>query len=133
MKRAMTLFGLISILSFAPGPASAGFTASTAVFCGSNLGSDGVAVGSCMGTMQAFRTSSDPNAYAALRVSATGVAYFTGSMNGKNFICMFPDTYDSQYLVSFAGDLENAHFRVLARAGICTDVTIERGSLWPKY
>lgn len=59
--------------------------------------------------------------------------YFTASLNGKNFICMFPDTYDSQYLASFAGDLENAHFQIQARAGLCTDIRIERGSSWPKY
>ena len=46
---------------------------------------------------------------------------------------MFPDTYDAQYLASFAADLENAHFKVIARGGICTDVVVERGSLWPKY
>lgn len=66
-------------------------------------------------------------------VRANGVMYFTASLNGKNFICMFPDTYDSQYLASFAGDLENAHFQIQARAGLCTDIRIERGSSWPKY
>lgn len=136
MKRATTLFGLISVLGFAPGLASAGLSmtsASYSVSCGASIGSDGVSIGSCMGTMQAFRSSPDPNAYAVLRVNASGVAYFAGSFNGKNFLCMFPDTYDSQYLASFAGDLENSHFKIFARGGICTDVTVERGSPWPKY
>lgn len=137
MKRATALFSLISILGFAPAPASAGLTMASGtnytVACGASVGSDGVSVGSCMGTMQAFRSSSDPNAYAALQVRANGVAYFTASLNGKNFLCMFPDTFDAQYLASFAGDLANAHFKVFARAGVCTDVTIERGSPWPKY
>lgn len=56
----------------------------------------------------------------------------TGLLNGKHFICIFPDTYDAQYLASFAAALENAHFKVIARGGICTDVVVERGSLWPK-
>lgn len=33
-------------------------------------------------------------------------------MNGKNFICMFPDTYDAQYLASFAGDLDNKRVEI---------------------
>lgn len=133
MKRATTLFGLISILGFAPVPASAGFTSQYSVACGASVGSDGVSVGSCMGTMQAFRSSSDPNAYAVIQARANGTVHFMASLNGKHFICMFPDTYDAQYLASFAGDLENAHFKIFARAGVCTDIVIERGSAWPKY
>lgn len=49
-----------------------------------------------------------------------GTFGLTGSLNGKHFICMFPDTCDAQYLASFAADLENAHFKVIARAESAT-------------
>lgn len=137
MKRATTLFGLIGIVGFVPGPASAGLTMSSgtnySVVCGASVGSDGVSIGACMGTMQAFRSSSDPNAYASIQVRSNGVAYFSASLNGKNFICMLPDTYDAQYLAGFAGDLANSYFKVFAKGGVCTDIEITRGSAWPKY
>jgi hypothetical protein len=103
------------------------------VACSSTIGSDGVSVGGCIGTMPAFRSSTDPHAYAVIQVRANGTMYFMASLNGKNFICMFPDSYDAQYLAAFAGDLSNGHFSISARAGICTDATFERGSPWPKY
>lgn len=134
MKRATTLFGLISILGLAPLPASAGLTLTTAqydVACSPSTGSNPTGV--CTGTMQAFRSHSDPKAYAQISVNSLGLASFTASLNGKSFVCAFPDTYDAQYLASFAGDLENSIFRVEEKGGVCTKIIVQRGSLWPKY
>ena len=134
MRLLTLLLATTMMVSLQPSASQAGYRAPDSASCMKPVIQDGQSVAGCTGTMKGFADSPDPNAYAALRMRANGTMYFEARADGNLFICLFEDTFDAQYLASFAGDLQHGRFAISARGGVCSDLTmIERGSLYSSY
>jgi hypothetical protein len=135
MRLLTVLLATTLMVSLQPSASQAGYRAPDEASCTKPfIDNNGQSVGGCSGTMKGFADSPDPQAYAGLRVRANGTMFFEAHINGVTFTCFFPDTFDSQYLASFAGDLQNGRFAISARAGICSEFSmVERGTLYNSY
>jgi hypothetical protein len=133
MRLLTLLLATTMMVSLQPSASQAGYRLPDDAHCQVTV-SDGQSVGGCFGTMKGFADSPDPKAYAGLRVRANGTIFFEARADGVLFTCLFADTFDAQYLASFAGDLQNSHFSIGGRGGICGELSsVERGSLYGAY